>query len=175
VARFGRNTSQPKKCHLGVLGPACLTSSPCHLPTEAPHSASLPGQGGVESRGSEPEASGGDASGGSQAELAREVTPSVCSNAHGVAGNDFLSTAVNIQPILSTLHLYYRIQSCYCVYYTKPLYSTHKNTINLPEVRTAPLPCMLNLELLLYLGGLFSLFNAKSWKHLGGFSGKLQA
>jgi hypothetical protein len=27
---------------------------------------------------------------------------------------------------------------------------------------------------LLYLGG-FSLFNAKSWKHLGGFSEKLQA
>ena len=32
-----------------------------------------------------------------------------------------------VQPILSTLQLYYRIRSCYCVYYTK--------------VRTAPLPC----------------------------------
>jgi hypothetical protein len=30
------------------------------------------------------------------------------------------------------------------------------------------------LELLLYLGG-FSLFNTKSWKHLGGFPEKLQA
>ena len=112
----------------------CCKSSPCHLPTEAPHSASLPGQGGVEARGSEPnrEASGGGANGGasgdagSEAELAREVTPSVCTNAHGVAGNDFVCTAVNIQPILSTLHLYYhhRVIVCTSVLY-KGTHSMH--------------------------------------------------